>query len=660
MTTKISWNQFNSIPDDLFRWRGIDGSEVLTYFVNTPSEGQDSDTRYATYNGMVTPHAVIGSWKKFKNKELSSETLISYGYGDGGGGVTRDMLELRRAMDVIPGLPKVKAVQAKDFFRRMHENVDKTDRYVHTWDGELYLEYHRGTYTSQAYNKKTNRRLENKLARTEWLSSLSYILGGNYAQQELNKSWECVLLHQFHDIIPGSSIHEVYEDSHVNYGMAEERADRITDDVLNIVTKPEAHMYSVYTTNSFGGKELVLIPEEGTGRFVDEKGQKLEAQKTAGGYEVLVEAEPFGAAAVKFEPAEDVHFEAEDTSGDSFSFDGNTLETPIYTISWNEDGQLTEIFDKEADRSVLKEGQPGNVLEIYEDKPINYDAWDIDIFYTQKKETAKLAEAVELVEKGELKAVVRFVFKYHKSTIRQDMTVYKDSRRIDFVTQADWQETQRLLKTAFYTNIRSTKAVYDIQFGHAERPTHWNTSWDWARYEVCGHKWADLSENGYGVSLLNDCKYGYSIKDNAVKLSLLKSAVYPDTTADKGVHEFIYSLYPHIGNVTEGGTIEAANQLNLPAQVISGVFTDRRKLVEVSSDCVQIDAVKKAEEEDCLIVRLHECRGGRRKVTLTSQFDVKRIVPCNLLEHDTGEAVEGSKVSFEVTPFMIKTFKLYL
>lgn len=164
---------------------------------------------------MVTPHAVIGSWKKFKNKELSSETLISYGYGDGGGGVTRDMLELRRAMDVIPGLPKVKAVQAKDFFRRMHENVDKTDRYVHTWDGELYLEYHRGTYTSQAYNKKTNRRLENKLARTEWLSSLSYILGGNYAQQELNKSWECVLLHQFHDIIPGSSIHEVYEDSHV-------------------------------------------------------------------------------------------------------------------------------------------------------------------------------------------------------------------------------------------------------------------------------------------------------------------------------------------------------------------------------------------------------------------------------------------------------------
>ena len=200
MTTKISWNQFNSIPDDLFRWRGIDGSEVLTYFVNTPSEGQDSDTRYATYNGMVTPHAVIGSWKKFKNKELSSETLISYGYGDGGGGVTRDMLELRRAMDVIPGLPKVKAVQAKDFFRgcmRMWTKRIATSTLGMAnciWNTTEERIHPRHTI-------ETNRRLENKLARTEWLSSLSYILGGNYAQQELNKSWECVLLHQFHDII---------------------------------------------------------------------------------------------------------------------------------------------------------------------------------------------------------------------------------------------------------------------------------------------------------------------------------------------------------------------------------------------------------------------------------------------------------------------------
>lgn len=656
MTTKISWNQFNSIPDDLFWWRGIDGSEILTYFVNTPGEGQDMDTRYATYNGMVTPHAVLGSWNKFKNKDLSRDTLISYGYGDGGGGVTRDMLELRRAMDVIPGLPHVKSVQAGEFFRKLHENVENTDRYVHTWDGELYLEYHRGTYTSQAYNKKTNRHMENKLVQTEWLSSLAYILGGGYAGQELNDSWECVLLHQFHDIIPGSSIHEVYEDSRINYRTAEERADHVWEEALKTVIQEKEHTYSVYSTNSFGGKELVLIPEQEEGSFTDGSGRKLEAQKTKNGYEVQVETEPFSAIPVIFIPGEKKTAVPKTAS----SFDGASIETPRYSIAWNEEGQLTRIYDKRVERSVLKEGQLGNVLEVYEDKPINFDAWDIDIFYTQKMERAKLAKAPELVENGSLKAVVRFVFRYHKSVIQQDMTVFRDSGNIDFVTRVDWQETHRLLKAAFYTDIRSVKASYDIQFGHVERPTHWNTSWDWARFEVCGHKWADLSETGYGVSLLNNCKYGYSIKDQAIKLSLLKSAVYPDTEADKGTHEFTYSLYPHEGSVTEGGTIEAASRLNLPAQAVPGQFADQRKIVKVSTDRVQIDAVKKAEDEDCLIVRLHECRGGRGKVKLSSEFPVKKLVPCNLLEHDCGEAVEGAEAVFPITPFEIKTFKMYL
>ena len=656
MTTKISWNQFNSIPDDLFWWRGIDGSEILTYFVNTPGEGQDMDTRYATYNGMVTPHAVLGSWNKFKNKDLSRDTLISYGYGDGGGGVTRDMLELRRAMDVIPGLPHVKSVQAGEFFRKLHENVENTDRYVHTWDGELYLEYHRGTYTSQAYNKKTNRHMENKLVQTEWLSSLAYILGGGYAGQELNDSWECVLLHQFHDIIPGSSIHEVYEDSRINYRTAEERADHVWEEALKTVIQEKEHTYSVYSTNSFGGKELVLIPEQEEGSFTDGSGRKLEAQKTEKGYEVQVETEPFAAIPVIFKPGEKKSAVPKTAS----SFDGASIETPRYSIAWNEEGQLTRIYDKRVERSVLKEGQLGNVLEVYEDKPINFDAWDIDIFYTQKMERAKLAKAPELVENGSLKAVVRFVFRYHKSVIQQDMTVFRDSGNIDFVTRVDWQETHRLLKAAFYTDIRSVKASYDIQFGHVERPTHWNTSWDWARFEVCGHKWADLSETGYGVSLLNNCKYGYSIKDQAIKLSLLKSAVYPDTEADKGTHEFTYSLYPHEGSVTEGGTIEAASRLNLPAQAVPGQFADQRKIVKVSTDRVQIDAVKKAEDEDCLIVRLHECRGGRGKVKLSSEFPVKKLVPCNLLEHDCGEAVEGAEAVFPITPFEIKTFKMYL
>ena len=258
---------------------------------------------------------------------------------------------------------------------------------------------------------------------------------------------------------------------------------------------------------------------------------------------------------------------------------------------------------------------------------------------------------------GPLKAVIRFTYQYHKSRIVQDMVVYRDSRRIDFVSHADWYECNRLLKTVFYTDIRSVKATYDIQFGHIERPTHWNTSWDWARFEVCGHKWADISEKGYGVSLLNNCKYGYSAKDNAISLSLLRSPKTPDTDADMGAHDFTYSLYPHSGDFIEGGTLQAANQLNLPAQAVCGSFVDDRKAVVLDGEGVQLDLVKKAEDEECLIVRMHECFGSRQEVKISSEFPIRQIVPCDLLEHDCAEAIEASEAVIVMKPFEIKTFK---
>ncbi|RAQ22707.1 alpha-mannosidase [Hydrogeniiclostridium mannosilyticum] len=656
MTTKISWNQYNEIPDDLFRWRGIDGTEVLTYFVDTPGEGQDISTRYATYNGLLTPHSVLGSWKKFKNKELSKDVLISYGYGDGGGGVTRDMLEMRRRMDRLPGLPHVKTDTAREFFHKIHEDVQNTDQYVHTWDGELYLEYHRGTYTSQAYNKKMNRRLENKLAQTECLSSIAYILGGSYDQEAINDSWECVLLHQFHDIIPGSSIHEVYEDSHKNYEAAEQKADAARGMALTFLTENRENSFTVFSSCSFAGKELVHLAVTGEGAFYD-GAQQLPAQKSAGGYDVLVDMTPFALKTIEFRPAQVRAPES------AFQVDlaARTLETPFYSIGWEEGGMLSRLFDKENQRSVLKDHQYGNVLEIFEDKPIDYDAWDIDIFYQQKKEIVSLSKPAELVEQGALKTVLRFTYRYNDSEICQDMTVYSDSRRIDFKTHVDWHESHRLLKTAFYTDIRSTKATYDIQFGHVERPTHWNNSWDWARFEVCGHKWADLSETGYGVSLLNNCKYGYNIKDNAMKLSLLKSAKYPDTSADMGEHDFTYALLPHAGTFLDGMVIEEANRLNLPALTVAGsTAKDSRRLVKVSTNAVLVDVVKKAEDEDCLVVRLHECHGSTVGFTLSSDFAWKKVESCNLLEEGLGETFEQQELTLSMRPFEIKTFKIYL
>ncbi len=652
VTSKISWSQYNTMPHDLFMWKGIDGTEILTYFLEIPEVGNDFSHRFSTYNGYVSPRTAIGSWVKFKDKELTKQTLITYGFGDGGGGVNREMLEMRRATDKIPGVPNVKTSTAGDFLKKIHSDVANTDRYVHTWDGELYLEFHRGTYTTQGYNKKMNRYLENKLAQIEWLSSIAYILGGEYAEKELHDAWECVILHQFHDIIPGSSIHEVYEDSHVNYEKAEAQAEAAKEKALETLLNEQEHTYSVYSTNSFGGTELVLIPEKEEGVFTDGDGNVLKAQKCEYGYEVAVEVKPFASVVVNFTPAK----AEEDES--VFALNGNVLETPIYTIKWNESGQLTRIYDKAADRDVLAEGCEGNVLEIYEDKPMANDAWDIDLYYIQKMEKVNVVKAPEMVEEGPLKAVIRFEYQYNRSTFTQDMVVYKDSKRIDFVTHADWHESNKLLKVAFYTDIRTTKATYDIQFGHVERPTHWNNSWDWAKFEVCGHKWADISETGYGVSLLNDCKYGHSVKDNAMKLSLLRSPKHPDTEADMGEHDFTYALYPHTGSLTEGGTIEEANRLNIPAQVVSGVFGDSRKVVTVSTDAVLIDVVKKAEDENCLIVRLHECRGGKSKVTMQSEYPVKRITPCNLLEHNQGDAVEGNKIDFTIKPFEIKTFKM--
>lgn len=657
VTTKISWNQYNTMPDDLFRWRGMDGSEILTYFITTPGEGQSVDSRYSTYNGMISPSSVIGSWKKFHDKDLSNETLISYGFGDGGGGVNRNMLKMRRAMDRLPGLPNVKTARAGDFLERMHQCVDHTDRYVHTWDGELYLEYHRGTYTTQAHNKKWNRLMEYKLAETEWLSSMAMLKGAAYDAVALHNAWEVVLRNQFHDIIPGSSIREVYQDSVKEYQCASDSADTVRETALRNLIHPEGDAITLYHFGSFARTDCVFLPTKEDGAFLAQDGKVLPVQRTQNGCYVQVAMEPLSMKTLTFRPG---RLADEETSPFCIDLSGHCIQTPFYTIVWNEQGQLCRIFDKENQHDVLAENGVGNALEIFEDKPLDFDAWNIDIFYMQKREYATLSEQPQVLESGPLKAVIRFRYCYNQSEITQDLIVYRNIRRIDFKTQVDWHETHRLLKTAFETSIRSTKATYDIQFGHAERPTHFNTSWDYARFEVVGHKWADLSEENYGISLLNDCKYGYSVKDHILKLSLLKSSKYPDVEADMGLHSFTYSLLPHAGSVTEGNTIEEAVALNLPVHYVEGASDlSERRLVKTDSNAVCVDAVKKAEDEECLIVRLHECRGGTHPVTLSSDFPITRFQECNLLEESVGTPVLADTLHAVWKPFEIKTFKLF-
>jgi len=653
-TTKISWNQYNPMPHDLFKWRGIDGSEILTYFLTTPDVETPENSNFATYNAHISPRSVLGSWHKFKDKPLSNQTLISYGFGDGGGGVNRNMLKMRRVMDKLPGLPNVKPTTAGSFFRRLHESIENTDQYLHVWDGELYLEYHRGTYTSQAKNKLYNRRLEFEVSQCEWAASLAWLNGVAYPAKELYEAWECILLHQFHDIIPGSSIREVYEDSDKAYAKTQADVQSALEGALKPLVSDDKSGYTLFHSGSFSRRDLVLIQRDEDGVFADTDGKTLSAQRTKGGWLVSVNLLALSMKSITFSSARP----EEQPPCFTADMSARTLETPLYTLGWDNGGNLTSLYDKCNRREVL--AGPANVFEVYEDKPLAFDNWDIDIYYTQKRETAAQVSPPELLENGAERCVLRFGFDYNRSKIRQDVILYKDSSRIDFVTDVKWQENDRLLKVAFPVNIRATKASYDIQFGHVERPTHYNTSWDYARFEVVGHKWADISESNYGVSLLNDCKYGYNIKDNILRLTLLKSTKHPDPEMDMGDHRFTYALLPHRDAVSVGNTIEESIKLNLPVQVVPGQLKSvAQPLVSIDSNAVIVDAIKKADKEDCIILRVHECRGTHTEVKIETGKPLKAFVVCNLLEENLAPKTEAPKIETVLRPFEIKTFKLW-
>ncbi|WP_150274439.1 alpha-mannosidase [Paenibacillus tepidiphilus] len=678
MTTKISWSQYNRMPHDTFHWRGIDGSEVLAYFITTP-EGPDSSAWYYTYNGLIEPFTVQGIWDQYRDKNLNRELLLAYGYGDGGGGVNREHLEMRRRLDAIPGVPNVKTGRADDYFERLNETISRTDQYVHTWDGELYLEYHRGTYTSQAYNKKMNRKLELLYREAEWLQMLLAAESGSLAQypgEDFAEGWRIILRNQFHDIIPGSSIREVYEDSRLEYaeaerlgaGAAEAAVMGLTvavetvsaEDGATEAVAAQGTKYTLFNSAFFDWRGLVSITGGGAEiqEWRDSSGRLLRSQKLEG--EWLIEAPelPMLSAAVitAFDSADGGQADREALET-AFIWEDGRLTTPHYIMEWNEAGQLSRLHDREAAREVLAPEECGNVLQVFEDKPKMYDAWDIDLYYQEKKREITDLRSVELLESGPLTAVVQFSWRYMDSSVIQKVKVYAGSRRIDFETLVDWQEQQQLLKAAFPVAVRSTEATYDIQFGNVKRPTHWNTSWDYARFESVGHQWADLSERGYGVSLLNDCKYGYDIKDHVLRLSLIKSATAPDWQADQGEHRFTYSLLPHTGDWIAGRTAEEAWMLNNPLRTIPGALQGEagRSLLRTDAEGIAIDAVKLSEQGDGCVVRLHDYFGGRRKVTLSSGYNVTSWQVCDLLERPLADPVQGNEIELEFKPFEIHT-----
>jgi alpha-mannosidase len=667
MTTKISWSQFNRFPNDTFRWRGLDGSEVLTHFITTPEE----NSSFYTYNGQMRPEDIKGIWETYRQKDVNNELLLSFGWGDGGGGPTREMLEWSAHQKNLPGQPRVELGKAEDYFERLNARLQ--DKSLPVWDGELYLEYHRGTYTSQAQVKRANRKSEILYHNAEWLAALADLLNGtaDYPVEAFNAGWEKILLLQFHDILPGSSIHSVYEDAAVDYAEITGIGERVVKQAINALSKrlaAEHDQVVLFNSLAWPRHDLAMIaltPEMRGKTVCLADGTALPAQvvETPARTCLLVAPKavtPMGYSTFACIPAQQAESQIKITA--------ECIITPYYHIRINENGQIISLFDRKQEREVLAVGSRANVLQTFEDKPMNFDAWDIDIYYQEKMREISECSEIVVEEQGPLRGTLRMVWKFGDSTIIQRLRVYAASPRIDFETSVDWYEQQVLLKVAFPVDIRSTRATYEIQYGNVERPTHWNTSWDWARFEVSGHKWVDLSEGNYGVALLNDCKYGYDIKDNVMRMTLIKSAVRPDALADKGRHEFTYSLLPHRGDWREGDVSRHAHELNIPllaqfvpARVQPADLPPAFSFAQVDAEHVILDTIKKAENGDGWTIRLFEFQQKRRKnVTINFGKHLVKAVECNLMEEEEQPAAWAkNQLHFEIKPYEIKTFKIW-
>lgn len=634
VTSKIGWNETNQMPYDTFWWQGIDGTEVFTFFMTAQDKIRGkSPACEVTYNAKLNPCQVVGAYERYSQKEINNEVLVTFGYGDGGGGPVRKDLEYYERLKYgMPGVPTAKIEFAGALLERVRQRAvenPKTPR----WQGELYLEYHRGTYTSQAQNKRFNRKSEFLYEKAETAALMSRILTGKaYPADTLHNGWETILLNQFHDIIPGSSIHEVYEVSREQYREILKNGEEVVRDSMESVLKniKTDGGVVVCNPNSFTADGTVQL----SGKTVTVRGIP------AKGYKVIREPSVRGAVQVT----------------------ERTLENDFFSISLDKTGAFTRIYDKRNNREVLKAGERGNVMTAYEDYPRAYDNWEISNYYTEKAWELDGEAEITCISDG-ARAGVKVQKTFMQSVISQNIWLYDDVARIDFDTEIDWNESHLVLKTAFPVDINADKATYEIQFGTVERPTHKNTSWDAAKFEVCAHKFADLSEYGYGVSMLNDCKYGHDIHDGVMRLTMLKCGTYPDETADRGHHTFTYSLFPHAGDFRAAGTVQQAYLLNQPlsAQAIepqNGTLPESYSLLSLNRENVIMETLKQAETGDAVVARLYEAYNQRTDVTVTAGFDFKKAYLCDLLENEEAELqADGRAVTIPVKPFEILTLK---
>ncbi len=647
-TYKLNWSETNEFPYDLYEWEGIDGSTVIAHDFENP--GQD-------YNGNITPRDIYGTWRNFEGKRHHPESLFSFGWGDGGGGPSEQMLENYARLKGFPAMPRLRMAKVDEFF----ESLPRVG--LPRWTGELYLELHRGTLTTQARVKKLNREAEHRLLEAEVLSTLAALHGGDYQREELEAAWKTLLLNQFHDILPGTSIGEVYDVTHKELADVVRTARKLRDRALSPPPKADATPALLVANVSLHPRPLsVVLDAESRSAGIAEA--DLPTQETENGG-LLVHAPDLNVPGLGWRTLEGGHESApgrRETPDVAVEVAGGraVLDNGLLRVEIGEDGTLHGVYDVKAGREVL--AGRANQLWAYTDKPRNWEAWDVDEGYEAEGEEISGVESVEVTENGPLRASVRVTRRWRGSTIAQTYRLLSGSRRLDVESYVDWRERRVLLRTLFPLAVRSHETTCETMFGALRRPTHHNTPWDATRFEVSAHRFCDLSEPGYGVALLNDGKYGHSAKGNVLGISLLRSPLYPDPFADEGEHRFTYSLFPHQGDWTTAGVAREAFDLNAPLFPVvaqGDALTQRFSLVETEGLELALGSLKLAEEGGGAILRLYEPHGARGESTLRFARRVERVERANLLEESEGPVeVHQGAVRLRVRPFEVVTLNV--
>jgi alpha-mannosidase len=633
-TAKIFWNYNGGepFPYNSFWWEGIDGTRIFTHLHND-------------YNAHTNPAQVIGRWAERRQKDGLVSRLYPFGYGDGGGGVTRDHLEFLRREKDLEGVPKTKQCHPLDFFRDEENRGAKLPEYV----GELYFQAHRGTYTTQARTKRGNRKSELALRDAElWSAMLTMLAGRRYPAGALRELWQLVLLNQFHDIIPGSSIAKVYEEAERDHARVAQEARRIVSAAVGALTAKAADSVTVFNSLSWERSALVPLPKTWRGA-ADQAGRTLPVQTLNGVPHAVVSPVPsVGWTTVrKAKPAKQVA---------ALSVESNRLENEHLRLRLNAFGEIVSCFNKNSNTELV--AGPLNGFRLYKDVPAQYDAWDIDGNYKLMPVPLPQKAKMRVVSRGPALVAVRVERDINNSKLVQEIRLAAGSRRVDFVTVVDWREKHKLLKVNFPVTVKSSEAVHEIQFGHVKRPAHQSRQLDVDRYEVSCHKWAALTEENRGVAILNDCKYGLDVSGNSINLTLLRSPLAPDMRADLGKQEFTYSLFVWDGPFLESDVVRQAYELNVPVTVQPGDGGEQA-LLEIDRPEIILETVKLAEDGKGLVLRLYEAKRARVRCRVRPALPIASAVETDMLEENPRPLkLRDGELTLEFRPFEIKTIRL--